>query len=227
MTKTVKYLTLLVLILVVSLPTAIFAQDEDAMETTTFEDENGLFTLEYPTVLEPFPNLFGEADETMIFPNYAFTTSEELNELSLAFEPVPEGEWGYGLLFFPVDMFAEMGMEEDATIADLAQVFMLGQFSDGDENLTEEQIEGMLEMMTIETVELEDGSEAAQIDLPGETEDNLVLLFEPADGVLALLSLLTAPGARTDEQIDAWLASANSLDFLGTAEDLFPEMEAE
>lgn len=207
-----------VLLFAISLPLSIFAQDE----VITYEDPDGLFTLEYPAELDVYPNLFGEADETMIFPNIAFSSSPEVNELSLAGELVPEDGWGIALMFFPEGMFAEMGMGEDMSLGEIAELFIMDGI--GDEVEDEAEMEDIMGMMEIEEIELGDGSLAAQVDFKTETEDNLIIFFQPAEGVIALSALLTAPGARTDEQVDQFMAMIDSLEFTGEPDDLMMGM---
>lgn len=185
-------------------------------DTLTYTDPAGFFTVNYPATLDAYSELF----EGFPFPNAAFSSSPEVNETSMVAQPLPEGGWGVGLILLPKAMFAEVGMDEATPITDIAQAFVMMQLAEGDENVSDEMIAQMMSMMEVESIALPDGTSAAQVNLPAPTEDNLVLFFEPADGVIVLLSLLTAPGARTDEQVAQWLAMADSIAFTATVEEL-------
>jgi len=184
-------------------------------DTLTYEDPNGLFTLDYAAELLTFPDLFAEV---MPFPNLPMADSQETADLSFAGEPLPESGWGLAIIFLPEVMFAEMGVGEDATILDIADAWMAVQFAETD-----------LEIPPAEATTLSDGTEAAQIDLAGvlPTEDNLVVMYEVSDGVIALVSLLTATDGRTEEMTDKWWITVNSLEFTGTAEDMMGGMGGE
>lgn len=194
-------------------------------DTTEYEDEAGLFSLDYPAELDAYPNLFAEVDESMIFPHVAFSSSPEVNELSMASELVPSDGWGFAVIFMPKAIFSDMGIAEDASIAEFAEIYVMGQIAEFIED--EAEMEAMLDMLSVESITLADGSEAAQVDLPDETEDNLIMFFEPAEGVIGLVSLLTAPGERTDEQIDHLMVLVNSIQFNATADDLMMDMGGE
>jgi len=185
-------------------------------DTLTYEDD--LLTVDYPAELDAYPNIFSEFDSTFPFPNYAFSSSAEVNELSLNYEPLPADGWGFGVLFFPSAMFADMGLSDDASLADMATAWNTMMIGDDPE------LASVLDAMVVESVTLDSGMEVAQVDMPAETEDNLVVFFEPTDGVIGLVSLLTAPGARTDEQIEHQRALVNSIEFKGSLEDMMAGM---
>lgn len=186
-------------------------------DTLTFEDD--FLTVNYPAALDAYPNLFAEFDPTFPFPNYGFSSSPEVNELSLNGEPLPADGWGFGVLFFPRAMFTDMGLSEDASLTDIATAWNTMMMGD------EPELTAMLDEMMFESITLGNGMEAIQVEMPGETEDNLVVFFEPTDGVIGLVSLLTAPSARTDEQMAQQVALIESIEFTGTAENLMSGMD--
>lgn len=184
-------------------------------DTLTYEDPNGLFSLDYNAGLTPFPELFAEV---MPFPNIPLANSQAVADLSFAGEPVPEGGWGIAAIFLPKVMFAEMGIAEDADILEIANAYTALQLSSEDAEIPDAQL-----------TSLYDGTDVAQIDMTGiiSTEDNLVVMYEISDGVIALASLLSASDGRTDEMVESWWLTVNSMQFTGTADDLMMGMDGE
>lgn len=200
----------------------VLAEMESSMAATTFYEEEA-FSLSYPSELRAYPNLFGEADESMVFPNIGFASSQNVVDQSLQELPFEEDGWGIAVIFLPRMIFAEMGVTEDAPLAEIAETYIVGELTAFIED--EAELNAMVEMLEFESLVILTGREYVQFDLPGENEDNLVVMFEPAEGVVALSALLTAPGARTQAQIDQWLGMVETIEFTGSVDDMLMGME--
>jgi hypothetical protein len=79
---------------------------------------------------------------------------------------------------------------------------------------------------------LDSGAEAIVIIGRGEDdgaggpppEDNYLMLYEIADGVIVLTTIVSAVDGRTPEMEALHLALTNSIEFTGTAEDVLATM---
>jgi hypothetical protein len=102
------------------------AQSQEVLvpQTEPYTDENGLFTVQYPAGWAVYPYLF-TSEFDMPFANVAFSSSQEITERSLKDELLPEGEIGVGIMLMPPDIFAELGLADDASIAETAEAAMI------------------------------------------------------------------------------------------------------
>jgi hypothetical protein len=214
---------LLSIVLIVGLvPFAFaFAQDDDAEmsdeDMVLYEDASGLFTVEYPAAFFAYPNFFGMDETFPPFLNVVFDDSEvDLDEL----EELPAADGvSIGVIFWPRPFFPEMGgFPEDITVEAFSEAMVVDRVSRMIED--ESERETLLEAITIETITLADGSEAALVTYPEETEDNIIAFFDASEDVIAFVSLQTEPGARTEELEALHMAVVNSLEFTGTAADV-------
>ncbi len=191
------------------------------LDLLRYEDEAGLFSLNYVAELAPYPGIFGEPPD-MPFPYIAFGNSDETVDASLVYEPLPEGGWGIAVIFLPKAMFAEMGVAADAPITAYGDAWMAAELS------TDDAAEvGITEVPTTDLITLSNGVEAAQVDVLADTEHNRVVMYEVTDGVIVLSALLTAVDGRTEALEDAWLTTVESITFDGTAEDIMAAMGGE
>ena len=69
-----------------------------ASASATYMDEHGFFTVQYPAdrVVEPY--LFGD---DLPVPHVAISSDTEINEKSMAWEPLPEDQIGVGIMLLP------------------------------------------------------------------------------------------------------------------------------
>ncbi len=187
------------------------------LDTVSFEDPNGLFTLDYVADLASVrPDLAAEFG--LPIPSVGMTDSDETMENTMTATLLEESSWGLGVLFIPDFLFAEMGMPEDASLTDLALAFSA---PDPDNN-PEGYVVGDITELT-----LNDGTPAVQVEVSGETEDNLVVFFEITEGVYANVALLTAPDGVTDTVLEYFWLTVNSVEFTGSVDDILAGMSGE
>jgi len=187
--------------------------DMDMMDMALYEDANGLFTVEYPADFFAYPNLFTFPP----FLNVVFDDSEvDLDEL----EELPAADGvSIGVIFWPRPFFPEMGgFPEDIPVEAFGEAIVVDRASGMVED--EAEREALLETITVETITLADGSEAALVTYSEETEDLIIAFFDASEDVIAFVSLATEPGARTEELEALHMAVVNSLVFTGTADDV-------
>jgi hypothetical protein len=181
-------------------------------DTLMYADPAGMFTLEYPAELAAvrpdFARTFG-----FPFPSVGFGDTDATIDLSTASQPVPEGGWGIAVMVIPAAFFTQIGMPADASLSDLAMVFAP----------EPDNAEGA-EVIAIGEITLPSGITAARREVAGVTEDNIVLLYEAADGVYILGALLSSPGGRTDAMVESFMMSINSIEFTGMAEAMMAGM---
>ncbi len=218
-----KKLSVLGLLLAVALLVApTLAQDaaEEAPLVASFGDETGLFSLQYPADFFVAGQSFLES-RGLPFPSVAFSSSLDIfnRPTTPPYAPVAMGDWGIAVIFFPKAMFAPMGVAADAPILDVgnawAQMSLTGTFT-----------------FQPDPVILDSGAEAIVITGRGDddgaggppAEDNYLMLYEIADGVIVLTTIVSAVDGRTDDMVAAHLALTNSIEFTGTAEDVLAMM---
>ena len=212
--KTVHKLLSIVLILGLVPFAFAYAQDGDM---ALYEDASGLFTVEYPAEFFAYPNFFAIDETFPPFLNVVFDDSDvDLDEL----EVLPEADGvSIGVIFWPRPFFPEMGgFPEDIPVEAFSEAMVVDRASRMIEDEAEREI--LLEAITIEMITLADGSEAALVKYPEETEDNVIAFFDVSEDVIAFVSLQTEPGARTEELEALHMAVVNSLEFTGTAADV-------
>lgn len=186
-------------------------------DTVRYEDADGFFTLDYPTELRAVrPGLATELIG-MPLPSVGFGDREETITMSSAAQMLDPGAWGIGVVFVPAALFAQMGMPADAPLLDLALAFV----TPDPDNAEGAELIGSYE------ITLADGTPAIRADAAGVTEDNVAIFFEAADGVYALVALLSSVGGRTDAMLDDALALANSIEFTGTVEGILAGLGGE
>lgn len=184
-------------------------------DTLTYTDPAGIFALEYPAALAAvrpdLPRTLG-----LPFPGVGFGDSDATIDLSAASQPVPEEGWGIGVMFIPAAFFTQMGQPVDASLSDLAMVFVLEP-----DNAEGAEVIGMSE------ITLPNGTTAVQRIVAGVTEDNVSLFYEVADDVYVLAALLSSPGGRTDAMVASLMLTVNSIEFTATADRLMAAMSGE
>ncbi|HRL11380.1 MAG TPA: hypothetical protein PKX07_05845 [Aggregatilineales bacterium] len=184
-------------------------------EVSTYEDANGLFTVNYPAAFTAVrPDLAREFG--LPFPSVGFADTEDTLTKSLAAEIVPDGGYGIAVMLLPEAFFTSMGLPADAPLSDLAQVFAPEPGN----------AEG-LEVASLESITLPNGTEAVRAAGKGVTEDTQVLFFELADGLYTMVSMVTAVGGRTEAMEADLVAVATSLVFTGSLEDVLAGMGGE
>ncbi|HEX3049511.1 MAG TPA: hypothetical protein VHP83_02570 [Aggregatilineaceae bacterium] len=222
-----RLLSLAVLLTLVISPVAVFAQDDEG--TATFTSENGLFSFAYPKdwvvqETEEFPYGASIADSE--------ATLEEVLSEDDTTEADP-GQVGANIALFSTDFLTSFGfeMDEDMTFEDLSASlldFMMGdseddmETDDSEMEATPEAGEDMLG--EVETVEFENGGMAAIATYTEDDAEGAVVVFLPAENVVGVMYLATAPGEFTDDLRATALAIVESFQFTGTAEDLVPAM---
>jgi len=214
---------LAVLFTLVLSPLAVFAQED----TATFTSENGLFSFTYPAewvVQEtedfPYGATVADSEETM----------EEMQNEDAETQADP-GQVGATIGLLPVEFLTSLGfeMEEEMSFEDVAEK-LLEFLTDGEEgDDSEADMEATAEpgdvtLSEMELVEFESGAVAAIAEYTEEGSEGAIVVFMPADGVVGLLYLATAPGELTDELHATVLAIVESFEFTGTADDLMPMM---
>jgi len=181
----------------------------DVPQTETYVDENGLFTAEYPAgwVVDPYG--FGDEDPT---PHVNFGSQQEILELSMASEPLPEDQIGMSVILLHRDMVAEQGITAETPLEDIAQLVMASM-------APEEAQEGMSEA-TIESITLENGTPAVRITTAAPSEAYVIHLVDMGDGVILLAPQILALGyenAELEAQVEAII---NSVDLTASGEEV-------
>lgn len=184
-------------------------------DTLTYTDPSGFFTVSYPAALTTVrPDLAREFG--LPFPSVGFADSDETLDLSISAQLVPEGGWGIAVMFIPEAFFTTMGMPEDAPLIDRATAF----------TPQEGNAEGLV-VATINEIALANGAPAIQAEGAGETEDTYVVFTQVSDGLYVMVSMISAPGGRTAEMVEALMTVVNSIEFTGTLEDILAGMSGE
>ena len=113
-------------------PAATQPEEEAAPvpQTETYTDERGFFTAEYPAgwVVEPYN--FGDE---MPFPHVAFGSHQEILDLSMVYEPLPEDQIGVAVMLLPRDLFAEAGVTAETPLEEAAPLVLMSMADDEDE----------------------------------------------------------------------------------------------
>jgi hypothetical protein len=168
----------------------------------TYEDPDGLYTFDYPEgwiVDAEFQETFESP-----FPGLALGSNEEILDTSMNFEPLPEGEIGIAMMLVPSAMFAEEGINPDASLEELVSVFIVGAATEGMDP------EALLAEAEISSFTLADGREAARAFTGIETEDYELTLIDMGDGIYLFAPQILAVDYRDAEleaEVDAILES--------------------
>jgi hypothetical protein len=168
----------------------------------TYEDPGGLYTFDYPEgwiVDADFQETFESP-----FPGLALGSNQEILDTSINFEPLPEGEIGIAMMLVPSALFAEEGINPDATLEELLAVFMVGMATE------EMDPEALLAAAEISSFTLADGRAAAQAFTGIETEDYELTLVDLGEGVYLFAPQILAVDYRDAEleaEVDAILES--------------------
>ncbi len=182
------------------------AEMGDAPQTETYTDENGLFTAEYPAGWVVVPYGF-EGDPT---PNVSFGSNQEILELSMMNEPLPEDQIGLAVILLHRDMLAEAGVTAETPLEEIAQMVIA--------SMAPEQAE--MAEATYESTTLADGTPAVRITMAAPTEAYVVRLADMGDGVLLLAPQILAldyENAELEAQIEA---IANSVEVTASGEEV-------
>lgn len=180
----------------------------DALQTETYTDANGLFTAEYPAGWVVAPYGF-EGDPT---PNVSFGSQQEILELSMVGEPLPEDQIGVAVILLHRDMFAEAGVTAETPLEEIAQAVVLG--------TAPEEAQAAMAEATYESTALADGTPAVRITMAGPTEAYVVRLADMGDGVLLLAPQILAldyENAELEAQVEA---IANSVEVTASGEEV-------
>ena len=183
------------------------AEMGDAPQTETYTDENGLFTAEYPEgwVVDPYG--FGDEDPT---PHVNFGSDQEILELSMASEPLPEDQIGGSVILLHRNMLAEAGVTGETPLEEVAQMVIAGMASEM----------AVMDEATLEPITLENGTPAVRITMAAPTEAYVVRLADMGDGILLLVPQILAPSyenAELEAQIEA---IANSVEVTASGEEV-------
>lgn len=244
-----RLLSVLMLVVLVLSPVAVFAQTEEPTEWETFTTDDGLLSVSVPPEW-----LVEEAGEDIPFPGIVVVNSED----TLAAWNDPEsmgpgaGQVALLTMVIPRDFFRAIGspLPEDASIVDLTN--LLGAFfstpegeapPEGGVTATEE---AMAE--PVGTAEAELGApmlgEAEEIELGASgiggyvtyqdvTGQAVYFVRDMGEGLLGIVIALTAPEDEfTEEYMDLAAQVLGSLAYAGTVEDIMsafmaPETDVE
>jgi hypothetical protein len=178
-------------------------------QTETYTDENGLFTAEYPAdwVVQPYG--FGDEDPT---PHVIFGSEQEILDLSLVYEPLPENQIGVAVILLHRDMAAEAGITAETPLEEVAQVVVA--------SMAPEEAQAGMPEATIESITLENGTPAVRIKMAAPTEAYVIHLADMGDGVYLLAPQILALGyenAELEAQVEAII---NSVEVTATGEEV-------
>ncbi len=220
-------------------PLSALAQGGD-QEMQTYTSPDGYLTFSYPAdwVAQESSFLYGA---TVANSQDALDAiqSEDITEL-------PAGAVYFNIVLASSDTFESFGMEmeEDMTPEEMLQVFLdfvttQGEGEGGEEEMAEpgmEATEDASAMATeepvamgteqapdiseIQTVDFEDGRQAAWATVKTPGSDDAYILYQVADGVFAVNDIFTPTGELTQDLIDLAVQISQSVQFTGDLEDL-------
>ncbi|MFO7631294.1 MAG: hypothetical protein R6W76_02085 [Caldilinea sp.] len=94
---------------------------QPASTLTTYIDEHGFFAVEVPTDWVALGYLFDDAP----FPHVGVGSHQEIIDLSMAEQLLPEDQIGVALMLVPRDLFAEAGITAETPLAEVASLLLM------------------------------------------------------------------------------------------------------
>lgn len=192
-------------------PPQLEEEEAPVPQTETYTDEHSFFTAEYPAGWVVQPYLFG--DEAP-FPHVAFGSHQEIMDLSMVYEPLPEDQIGVGVMILPRDMFAEAGVTAETPLDEVAQMVLMG-LADNPAEAAE-----MLAEATFESSTLSDGTPAVYATASIPTEAYAMTLADLGDGLYLFTSQILAVdyhNAELEAQVEAIV---NSVELTASSEEV-------
>lgn len=169
---------------------------DPAAATTTYIDEQGYFTVEYPAEWVALGDLFADAP----FPHVGIGSHQEIVDLSTAEQLLPEDQIGVGLMLIPRAMFAEAGITAETPLTEVAPLLLMAM--SGDAALTA----ALLGDAAATPITLRNGAPAVRLAFDGLTEAYEITLADVGDGLLLFASRIQAldhRNAALEAQVDA------------------------
>lgn len=178
----------------------------------TYTDKHGFFTVQYPAdwIVEPY--LFGDE---MPMPHVAISSDKEVNEKSMAWEPLPEGQIGVGIMLLPHSMFAEAGLTADTPLEETARTILMAMGADDPEAVAE-----MVTQATFEEISLANGTPAILGRSSAPTEAYVMTLSEQVDGLYLFTSQILALDYANAELEAQVMEIVNSVELTAPAEEI-------
>jgi hypothetical protein len=186
-------------------------QPDPVPQTETYTDEHGFFTVDYPAGWVVKPYLF--SDEAP-FPHVALASHQEIIDLSMAEQRLPENQIGVGIMVLPRDMFAEAGITAETPLDEAARLVLMGMVDD------QELMAEMLAEATFESIALTNGTPAIYSTAQAPNEVYAVTLAELDDGLYLFTSQILAldySNAELEAQVEAIV---NSFKLTGSADEV-------
>lgn len=183
---------------------------QPAPATTTYADEHGFFTVEYPADWVARGYLFADAP----FPNVGIGSHQEIIDLSPAEQLLPEDQIGVGLMLIPRALFAEAGITAETSLAEAAPLLLMAMAGDA------ELMSGLLGDATAEPITLANSAPAVRLAFDGVTEAYEITLADLGDGLYLFGSRIQALNHH-DEALEAQVdAVVDSFTLTASAEEV-------
>lgn len=219
-----KLFLLLSIAILAAIPLSAFAQDEEEWQEYTSED--GLLTVSYPAEW-----VYGEEEE---FPGVLFASNEGALERAQGGDDtaVESGDFVVGLIFFPADLMAMLGVEvtEETTQADLtlalAATISGVETSTDPEATPDPEAGGPVVGEPIE-IEDEDGETITIVPVTEESLNQAGFIIAWADEETGVVTVGVVSGFAEEfdeEATEVAFTILDSAEFTGTAEDLMAAM---
>jgi hypothetical protein len=180
--------------------------------STTYVDENALFSVDYPADWVAQGDLFVDAP----FPHVAIATHQEIMDLSMAEQLLPADQIGVVLMLVPRDMFGEAGITAETPLAEALPVLLTAM--SGDAVL----MSGLIGDAAPEPITLANGAPAVRLAFAGVTEAYEITLADLGDGLYLFGSRIQALNhhnealeAQVDTVVDSFTLTASAEDVSG------------
>lgn len=185
---------------------------QPASALTTYTDEHGMFTVEYPAEWVAIGYLFADAP----FPHVGIGSHQEIMDLSTAEQLLPEDQIGVALMLVPREMFAEAGITAETSLAEAAPLLLMAMADDA------ELMAGLLGGAAAEPVTLSNGTPAVRLAFDGLTEAYQMTLADLGDGLILFAPRIqaldhhnTALEAQIDAVVDSFALTASAEQVMG------------
>lgn len=185
---------------------------QPASTLTTYIDEHGLFAVEVPTDWVALGYLFDDAP----FPHVGVGSHQEIIDLSMAEQLLPEDQIGVALMLVPRDLFAEAGITAETPLAEVASLLLMAMSGDA------ELMAGLIGDAAAEPVTLANGAPVVRLAFDGVTEAYEMTLADLGDGLLLFASRIQALDhhnaaleAQVDAVVDSFALTASAEEVMG------------
>ncbi len=218
MIKNGRWMALVVVMVMLVTPMAVFAQGGDDVELVEFVSSDEMFK-----VMVPADWISGEIPDYP-FPHVAIANSQDTFDRLMSEEDVDEepGDKVMLVTVVPLELLGLTGtmLPEEPTLLELTEALaasFLG-YEVGDEEA------GIGEP---EEVELDDDITVGLVTAVNEEGEGVFLVRELSEGVAVMMFVMAMPGEYSDDLTDLGLPVVASVEYSGTAEELIAAMFGE